>query len=391
LPFALYPHFVVYALKGNMIKKKDNSDELKTARDKEYMRRALSLARRGIGRVSPNPAVGSVIVRGSQVIGEGYHREYGGAHAEIAALESASGPVRGAEIYVTLEPCTHFGKTPPCVNRIIRAGPARVIIGTEDPNPLVSGKGIRALRGKGIETSVGVLEKECRELNEFFFKYIRTGIPYVTLKFAQSLDGRIAARGGDSRWISSPESRKIAHAERRRHDAVMVGSGTVMRDDPELTVRLVRGKSPLRIVLDSSLQISPAAKVLQMQDAKTIIVTADRAGGGEKSRLERMGIEVISVDPDLEGRPDLRKVLVRLGERNISSVLVEGGAELLTSFLKTDLPDRIVAFIAPKIIGQGIETFGDLGIAKIEDSIPLKFRKITKSGGDVLVEGIFVK
>jgi len=375
-----------------MVNEKGNSGTRKNARDEKYMRRALALARRGIGRVSPNPAVGAVIVRSGRVIGEGYHREYGRAHAEIAALGSASKPVRGAEIYVTLEPCTHFGKTPPCIDRIIGAGPSRVIIGTEDPNPLVSGRGIKTLREKGIETTVGVLERECRELNEAFFKYIRTGMPFVTLKFAQSLDGRIAAAGGDSRWISSPASRKIAHSERRRHDAVMVGIGTVMKDDPQLTVRLVRGKSPLRIILDSGLRIPPGAKVLQDQDAaKTMIVTTDRSSKGKRSRLEGMGIKVLSVPPDAEGRPDLRKTLAALAERNISSILVEGGAKLLTSFLKTDLPDRIAAFIAPKIIGQGIEAVDDLEIRRIDDSIPLRFRKISKSGGDVFVEGIFLR
>ena len=212
--------------------------------DEFYMKRALRLARRGEAWVSPNPMVGAVIVRRGRIIGEGYHQKFGGNHAEINAISHASEPIKGATIYINLEPCTHYGKTPPCIDSVIAAKPARVVIGTPDPNPAVAGKGIEALKRHGIKTTVGILEEACKEFNERFLKFMRTGIPFVTLKFAQSIDGRIATASGHSRWISSEQSLKFAHALRSHHDAVLVGSGTLSKDDPELTVRLVRGQKP---------------------------------------------------------------------------------------------------------------------------------------------------
>ncbi|MBM4315276.1 MAG: bifunctional diaminohydroxyphosphoribosylaminopyrimidine deaminase/5-amino-6-(5-phosphoribosylamino)uracil reductase RibD, partial [Deltaproteobacteria bacterium] len=217
--------------------------------DEYYMRRALRLARRGEGRVSPNPLVGAVIVRNGRIIGEGYHHRCGEKHAEINAIESAAEAVAGADFYVNLEPCSHFGRTPPCVDALLACRPGRVIVGAVDPNPLVAGKGIRTLAQHRIETTVGVLDEACRRLNEVFFKYIRTGLPFVTVKFAQTLDGRIATATGHSRWISSPPSLRFAHRLRDLHDAILVGADTVLTDDPELTCRLIRGRNPLRIVI----------------------------------------------------------------------------------------------------------------------------------------------
>ncbi|MFB3925261.1 MAG: bifunctional diaminohydroxyphosphoribosylaminopyrimidine deaminase/5-amino-6-(5-phosphoribosylamino)uracil reductase RibD [Syntrophales bacterium] len=358
--------------------------------DEIYMKRALMLAKRGEGWVSPNPAVGAVIVKKGRIIGEGYHRKFGGDHAEIDALNRATESVKGAEFFITLEPCTHHGKTPPCIHRLVEASPSRVVIGLSDPNPLVCGKGIEILRKHGIETKVGVLEKECREINEKFFKYIQRKIPFVTVKFAQSLDGRIATAAGHSRWISSPSSLKFAHRERSLHDAVLAGVGTIVRDDPQLTVRLVRGRHPLRIVLDSHLRIPSGARILQQQDiARTILVATGVHGKKKRALVEKMGIEVWQTDQDQGGRVDLKKMLALLGEKGISSLLVEGGAETITSFLKENLADRLLVITAPKIIGRGIEAVGELGIRRMEEAIPLIFRKIFRKGDDVIIEAVF--
>jgi len=356
--------------------------------DEIFMKRAVSLARRGAGLVSPNPMVGSVIVRSGKIIGEGWHEKFGANHAEINAIENASGPVKGATLYVTLEPCSHHGKTPPCVGRIINEGLAKVVIGAGDPNPLVSGRGIKALEKSGVRTSVGVLESECTELNEKFFKYMRSGMPFVTLKIAQSLDGRIAASTGDSRWISSTDSRKMAHRERGLHDAVMVGIGTVIQDDPELTVRLARGRNPLRVVLDSGLRVPFGARLLDQSAAKTLVACSSRHDKAKFAKLRAMGIEVIvSGDESV----DHVKLLRVLAARNISSVLVEGGAGLYTAFLRANLADRVLAFVAPKIIGKGIEAFGELGTLKIADSRMLEIRKLMRRGPDIVVDARVIK
>lgn len=359
--------------------------------DEKFMRQALALARKGMGRVSPNPMVGSVIVKAGKIIGEGWHGAYGGNHAEVEALNNISvgkskntSGARGSTLYVTLEPCSHFGKTPPCVDRILEAGVSRVVIGTKDPNPVVSGRSIRKLKARGIETEVGTLEKECRELNEKFFKFMLEGSPFVTLKIAQTLDGRIAAASGDSKWISSPASRKLAHKERSLHDAVMVGIGTVVQDNPELTVRLVRGRNPLRIVLDSKLRIPLESAILKNQGSAATMVACCRGYDKAKfARLREMGIEVVAAGNEMV---DLRELLSLLAKRNISSVLVEGGSGLYTSFLKENLADRVLAIIAPVITGRGIEAFGDLGTLRIRDAKKLEIRKILRREADVILD-----
>jgi len=357
--------------------------------DERFMKRALALARRGAPWASPNPLVGAVIVRDGRVIGEGYHRRYGGRHAEIEAIENASEPVRGATMYVTLEPCVHQGKTPPCADRLIAERPARVVVGTADPNPLVSGRGIRLLKRHGIETAVGVLEGPCRDLNEVFFAYIRTRVPFVTLKLAQSIDGRIATSTGDSRWISSEPSRAFAHRLRSRHDAVLVGIGTVLRDDPELTCRHVRGRDPLRVIVDSSLRVPLEARVLQDQGrVKTVVYAAPGHDREKRAALARRGIEVRVAGR--RGRVDLRRALADLGKRQVSSVLVEGGAGVLTSFIRSGMADRLVAVTAPKIIGSGKESVGDLGITRVDRAVPLAVRTVLRMGGDVIVDARFL-
>ena len=357
-------------------------------KDEHYMRRALILAKRGEGYTSPNPMVGAVIVKDGRIIGEGYHKRFGGPHAEINAINNAAEPLHDSSFYITLEPCTHYGKTPPCIESILKTRPAEVIIGTSDPNPLVSGRGINILKREGIPTRLGVLEDACRRLNEKFLKFMRTSIPFITVKFAQTLDGRIATAIGDSKWISSEASRKLAHRERGLHDAVLVGLGTVLTDNPELTVRLARGKNPLRLVLDSNLKITTDARILQNQNtAKTIIVTTVASGAKRKrSQLEKQGIEVMVTESDNKGRIDITPLLIKLGQKGISSLLVEGGSEMVTTFLKEDLADRLLVITAPRLIGKGIEAVGDLGIKSIKDAIQLDLRKVFRSGGDFVID-----
>ena len=353
--------------------------------NERYMKRALTLARRGEGFVSPNPMVGAVIVKEGRVIGEGWHERCGGKHAEINALERARGDVAGSTIYVTLEPCCHHGRTPPCVDRIIAARPARVVVGVTDPNPLVSGRGIATLRDHGIETVVGVLEEACRDLNAFFFKYITTSIPFVTVKFAQTLDGRIATATGSSRWVSSPPSLRFAHRLRRNHDAILVGAGTVTNDDPELTVRLVRGRNPLRLVLDTLLTTPPEAKVFKDQEkARTVLIASETAPLSRRRLMEKKGIEILTPGTTTDGRLDLRGLLVILGERQITSLLVEGGSRVITSFIKERLVDELIVVVAPKIVGRGIDAVGDLGITSMTEALFFPRRRLFRLGEDVV-------
>jgi len=352
------------------------------------MRKALRLARRGLGKTSPNPMVGALIVSNGEIIGQGYHRRYGGNHAEVNAIQDAGGEVSGATLYVTLEPCCHHQKkTPPCLDALLRGNIGRVVIGTVDPNPLVNGRSIEILNQRGIETEVGVLEEECRKLNQVYFKYMQTGLPFVTLKFAQTLDGRIASATGDSQWISSESSRMLAHRLRSLYDGILVGVGTVLADDPQLTVRLVKGRSPLRIVADSRLRTPLSAKVLGDQNiAPTIIATTSPADEEKLPSLKEMGVEVLTVDEDEKGDVDLRDLLRSLGKRGISSVLVEGGAGIITSLLHQQLVDKVIIFIAPKIMGKGIEAVGDLGIPDVSHALKLSFVKTYRRGDDLVVE-----
>jgi len=356
--------------------------------DEYYMKLALALAQRGLGKTSPNPMVGAVIVKNGKIVGQGYHKRFGGPHAEINAINDAKGDLNGATLYVTLEPCCHKGKkTPPCLDTLLKYDWKRVVVGMVDPNPKVNGRSIEILKQKGVETRVDVLKEECQSLNEAYFKYIQTGIPFVTLKFAQTLDGRIATATGDSKWISSEPSLKWAHRLRSLHDAVLVGVGTVLKDDPQVTVRLVKGRSPLRIVVDSRLRIPLSSKILKdLESAPTIIAATSQADIEQAFALSIMGIEVLTIGEDSEGMVDLKDLLQKLGKKNISSVLVEGGATTITSFIRQGLADKIVAIIAPKIVGEGVEAVGDLGILKVGRALKLSFDKVYRKGEDVVVE-----
>lgn len=359
--------------------------------DEYYMKLALRLAQKGRGYVSPNPMVGAVIVKKGRIIGQGYHRKYSGNHAEINAIKNAREDVTGATLYVNLEPCCHEGKTPPCARSIIQHKIARVIIGTTDSNPLVSCQGMNILRESGIEVKTGVLESDCRRLNEVFFHYMETGMPFITIKYAQTLDGRIATATGQSKWISSDNSLKFAHKLRSQHDAVLVGIKTVINDDPELTVRLVRGRNPLRIIVDSELKIPRQSKVLQnLSRAKTVIATLKNADDIEFQSIASTGAKIITCDADDRGGVDLKKLFKKLAENEISSILIEGGAQIITSVLTNNLANRLVIVIAPKILGKGIEAVGDLNIRELDAAKTLSVNKILRSKEDIIVDGRFI-
>jgi diaminohydroxyphosphoribosylaminopyrimidine deaminase/5-amino-6-(5-phosphoribosylamino)uracil reductase len=356
--------------------------------DEIFMEKALILARRGSGKTSPNPMVGALLVKGGKILGKGYHRRYGGPHAELSALRNAKDDVKGASMYVTLEPCCHHGWTPPCVDAIIGAGINRVVIGTADPNPRVNGKGIQILRDHGIQVKVGVLGERCRMLNEAYFKHIQTGIPFVTLKFAQSLDGRIATKTGHSQWISSPGTLRLAHKLRSIHDGVLVGIGTSLTDDPSLTVRLVKGRNPQRIIVDSRLRIALTAKVLNDEEVeRTIIVATEGASRKKAQRLRNLGAEVLWAAKNQRGAVDMTDLLKQLGRMGITSVLVEGGAKVITSLIREGLADKIVLVVAPKLIGEGIEAVGNLGIHDLSEALRVSRMKMRRIGDDIVIEG----
>ncbi|MBN1693391.1 MAG: bifunctional diaminohydroxyphosphoribosylaminopyrimidine deaminase/5-amino-6-(5-phosphoribosylamino)uracil reductase RibD [Dehalococcoidales bacterium] len=356
--------------------------------DEHYMRLALKLARRGLGRTSPNPMVGAVIVKDGRIIAQGYHKAFGADHAEVAALKKAKEDVAGATLYVSLEPCRHHGKTPPCTDAIIGAKIGRVVIGMLDPDPRMRGESMKLLREKGIKTADGVLDDEARDLNEKYVKHRATGIPYVTLKWAQTLDGRIAAAGGSTTRVSSPPSLKLAHKLRATHDAILVGINTVLKDDPQLTTRLVKGRNPLRVVLDSRLRTPLDARVLKDRDkAGTLVVTTPRAPARKLAALKKMDVEVLAVPPDKDDRIDLKKLLKALGARDVSSLLVEGGGEVLASFLRLGLGDKLVVIISPKILGKGTDSVSDLNITDLARAYKLTFDKVYRSGEDIVVEG----
>jgi diaminohydroxyphosphoribosylaminopyrimidine deaminase/5-amino-6-(5-phosphoribosylamino)uracil reductase len=355
------------------------------------MRQALRLARRGLGRVSPNPMVGAVIVKGGRIIARGYHHIFGGDHAEVDALKNAEEDVSGATLYVTLEPCRHYGKTPPCTDAIIKSKIARVFVGMLDPFPEMQGKSIELLKQHGIDCIVGVLESECSALNEVYLKWVTTCLPYVTIKWAQTLDGKIAAAKGDSKYISSPPSLKLAHKLRATHDAILVGVNTVIKDNPELTTRLIKGRNPTRVILDSHLRIPLDSKVLVNQEAAKTLVAVTPAAPPEKlNALKKVGIEVLTLPPDSTSSVDLKALLKTLAKRQISSVLVEGGAETITSFLRLSLADKIICIIAPKLMGSGTPAVSDLNITDLSQSFKLAFKRVYRSGEDIVLECIRV-
>lgn len=363
--------------------------------DERYMKLALELAAKARGRTSPNPMVGAVVVNTGEVAGAGYHKKAGSPHAEVDAIAQAGNLAAGATIYVTLEPCCHFGRTPPCTKLIINSGVARVIAGCEDPNPIVNGKGIEELRAAGIKADVGVLEKECLKLNEAYFKFITTGMPFVLLKVAISLDGKIGTPRGESRWITGGAARQYVHKLRDSYDAVIVGINTVLRDDPLLTARVdgVDCRDPVRVILDSSLKIPLSAKLFSCESkAKTIVATTAAAPKEKARKLEEIGAEVMQLD-GADGRVDLRRLLKELGSRGIASAIIEGGSEINCSALKAGVVDKIMFFIAPKLIG-GADSPGPIGgngPEKLSQAIELNEMKVELIDGDLLVEAYLEK
>jgi diaminohydroxyphosphoribosylaminopyrimidine deaminase/5-amino-6-(5-phosphoribosylamino)uracil reductase len=355
--------------------------------DEQFMKLALKLAAKGRGYASPNPMVGAVIVKKGRIIGQGWHRCCGENHAEVNAIQNATENVAGSTIYVTLEPCCHSGKTPPCADLIISKKIKRVVIGTADSNPLVSCKGINRLKAAGIEVKAGVLENQCRSLNEVFFHFMETGLPFVTVKYAQTLDGRIATATGQSQWISSPASLKFAHQLRAEHDAILVGIGTVLKDNPSLTVRMVRGRNPLRIVVDCSLGVTTGFNIMQdLPRTPTLIATMKSASDPAFRALAKAGAEMVKVRSKKGNHIDLKELLHLLAARNISSVLIEGGSQIITSALKDNLVNRLVTVIAPKILGKGIEAVGDLNIRDLKEAKKLTVKSVARKGTDVIMD-----
>jgi len=347
----------------------------------KLMRRAFKLAERGLGYTSPNPPVGAIILKDGEIIATGYHHRFGAPHAEIEALKKAGDSSRNATIITTLEPCSHHGKTPPCADALIRAGITKVVSAIEDRNPAVSGKGFKRLKEAGIEVLNGVGKAHAEDFYRPYFKHITTGIPYVTVKFAQSVDGRMATATGHSRWISSPQSLKFAHRLRAINDAVLVGANTLESDDPLLTTRLVRGANPIRIVLTKSGKLNSKRKMFRDNTTPTFVAT------GKDSRLRpKDEFEVIYLNKRSEGL-SLQELLKKLGKMGIMSLLVEGGSEVITSFLKQKLVDKVYICLAPIMIGEGLNSTGDLAVKKIAGA--LKFADVNwkKSGPDLIWSG----
>lgn len=348
--------------------------------DADYMRLALELAERGLETVRPNPMVGAVAVREGRIVGQGYHPGPGQPHAEVFALSSVGESARGVTLYVTLEPCCFAGRTPACTELIIQKRVSRVVCAMEDPDARVSGRGVARLGEAGIRVEVGLLAEQARRLNEVYTKHRTCGLPFVTLKLAQTLDGRIASSSGDSRWITSKASRAYAHRLRARVDAVLVGAGTVRADDPELSVRHVAGRDPVKIVLDSGLRICTRAKVFA--GAPLVVAAAEGVLRERQKAVAAAGARVWQV-PAVQGRPRIRDVLARAAAENLIHVLVEGGGQVAASALREGLVDRMAVFIAPKIMGGGIPAVGDLGIDRVVEAVELEEVEVERIGADL--------
>ncbi|HBE80586.1 MAG TPA: bifunctional diaminohydroxyphosphoribosylaminopyrimidine deaminase/5-amino-6-(5-phosphoribosylamino)uracil reductase RibD [Firmicutes bacterium] len=358
-----------------------------------FMKRAIELAKLGWGKTNPNPLVGAVIVKDGQIIGEGFHEALGLAHAETAAIQKARQDVGNSTLYVNLEPCSHYGRTPPCAKKIIEAGFAEVVIAMTDPNPKVAGSGIEMLKQAGIKVTLGVLQEEAGKLNEIFSKYITRQKPFVILKAAVTLDGKIATYCGDSKWISGESSRRYVHRIRERVAAVMVGINTVLRDDPLLTARCEERecKSPLRIIVDSRGRIPESSRVITESlnsGSRTILAVTSQIAPDKEESLKAKGVSIIKADGD-DGQVDLQQLMIELAKREIDSVLLEGGGALNASALETGIVDKMMVFIAPKIIGgsAALTAVEGPGRALIADSILLKTVTVEKLAEDILVEG----
>lgn len=357
--------------------------------DEKYMRLAMQLAGNAIGRTSPNPLVGAVIVKDNRVVGCGWHRKAGTPHAEVHALNQAGELAQGADVYVTLEPCAHYGKTPPCAKALVEAKVKNVYGGLLDVNPKVAGKGFKILEDAGIHVEYGFLQDELRKQNEVFFKWIEHKKPFVVLKAAMTLDGKIATATGQSKWITNETSRAYGYKLRDIYDGIMVGINTVIEDNPMLTARVDGGKNPIRIVVDSSLKIDINANVVQDKSAKTIVATTDKADKDKILKLQAQDVDVIVVDKDENDKVDIEKLLDILGQQNICSILVEGGATLSGSFVAKKLVDKVYFFIAPKIIGgkEAKTPVAGTGILNLQEALALKDIQIEKLEEDILIIG----
>ncbi|MBC2714160.1 MAG: bifunctional diaminohydroxyphosphoribosylaminopyrimidine deaminase/5-amino-6-(5-phosphoribosylamino)uracil reductase RibD [Desulfobacteraceae bacterium] len=359
--------------------------------DRHFMKIALELAARGKGYTSPNPVVGAVVVKDGKIVGKGWHEKIGGPHAEVNAIDDAGDLTAGSTIYVTLEPCNHQGRTPPCTRKILAANIKHVVMAMKDPNPDVSGGGSDFLIQNGISVESGVCEAEARRLNESFIKYIHTKRPFVMLKCAATLDGRIATRTGDSKWVTGESSRKYVHELRHEMDAIMVGVNTVKADNPSLTTRLEdkKGADPIRIVLDTKLSIPENSKLLQSPPGSdTLIITGNSKSSPKRDNLEKPGVKVIDAAMK-DGRIDLDALMNQLGEMGITSILVEGGAQVAASALQAKIVDKVNFFYAPKILGgdDGIPMCSGTGPELMADSIPVRNTSVRQFGNDIMIEG----
>lgn len=369
------------------MKEREDMEEKKRMPEEEYMKRAIELAQKGEGWVSPNPLVGAVIAKDGRIIGEGWHEQYGEAHAERNALRKCTESPQGATLYVTLEPCCHQGKQPPCTEAVLEAGIQKVVIGSMDPNPLVAGKGASMLKEHGIEVVEGILEEECKAINRIFFHYIQTGMPYVTMKYAMTMDGKIATALGKSKWITGEVAREYVHRQRHRNSGIMVGIGTVLKDNPMLDCRMEGGRNPIRIICDSRLQTPLSAKIVATaKEIPTYLVTVVE----DKSTwipYEEAGCKILLV-PSKEKRVDLKVMLKELGKEGIDSILLEGGETLNGSFLSSGLADALQVYVALKLFGgkEAPTPIGGAGILDPKDGILLKNSKITLLGEDILIE-----
>jgi diaminohydroxyphosphoribosylaminopyrimidine deaminase/5-amino-6-(5-phosphoribosylamino)uracil reductase len=364
---------------------------MKSNEDGKYMQRALDLAAQAQGRTSPNPMVGAVVVKDYQVMGEGYHMKAGTPHAEIHALQAAGDAARNATLYVNLEPCSHYGRTPPCADAIVRAGVKRVVVAGLDPNPQVSGRGLKILQDAGIETVTGVLEQQAQKLNLAFFKYIQTRTPLVSLKVAMTLDGKIATSSGESRWISGETSRKYVHQLRNVYDGIMVGIGTVLKDDPMLNTRLEDedSRDPVRVIIDSKLDIPRSSNIVKTaSQQKTIVFCGQQADDTNKEYLQEAGLTVVQLDVDEDKLP-LEEVLRVLGEMEIMTLLVEGGGEINGYLIEKGLIDKVYWFIAPKVVGgrEAPTPVGGRGIPQLKNALLLKWMEIQRFDEDILITG----
>jgi diaminohydroxyphosphoribosylaminopyrimidine deaminase/5-amino-6-(5-phosphoribosylamino)uracil reductase len=362
--------------------------------DEHFMRMALELASQGRGYTSPNPMVGAVVVRNQAVVGRGYHQFPGGSHAEVHAIDAAGAEAQGATLYVTLEPCNHTGRTPPCTVKILEAGIQRVVIGMKDPNPHVTGGGADYLKSRGIDIRLGVCEGEARQLNEAFVKFIRTGRPFVTAKCAATLDGRIATRSREAKWITGESARAFVHELRRAADAILVGVGTVAADDPLLTARVSEGrpKDPIRIILDTHLRIDPAARVLNhATSAETWVIAGRGVSAESKGRLNRKGVRVIEAETR-DGRVEMGPLMDQLGAMGVTQILIEGGSRVLASAFKAGIVDKVRFFYAPVILGgdDGVPICAGAGAERIGDGIRLNRIATRRFGDDVMIEGYVV-